>query len=117
MAAGAACLLIVRHYREHYGRVSTSRRQGSRDLAAIALAVALVIGGAVLLRDVPVNAVAVAFALAMAAGYAVGPGLTTHHAVICGALLVAGAIPVWDGRVGRDRGTQPQKQFISDSPW
>jgi hypothetical protein len=35
--------------------------------------------------------------VAMGVGYALGPGLRTHHVVILGALLVAGALPVWDG--------------------
>jgi hypothetical protein len=33
----------------------------------------------------------------MGVAYALGPGLRAHHVVILGALLVAGALPVWDG--------------------
>jgi hypothetical protein len=95
--AAAVCLAIARHYRARYGSVSPSGRQEARELAAVAAAIVLIIGGALLLRDLPVNPVAVAFALGMVVGYATGPGLETHHQVIWGALLVAGAVPVWDG--------------------
>jgi hypothetical protein len=47
--------------------------------------------------DLPVNAIAVTFALVMLLSYAIGVGLKTHHVVIWGALLAAGALPVWDG--------------------
>jgi hypothetical protein len=97
VVAGAICLLIVRHYREHYGRVSPSSRQRAREAAGIVGAVATVIVVSILLGRLPVNTLAVGFALAMLAGSAVTPGLRTHHVVIWGALLVAGAVPVWDG--------------------
>ena len=43
------------------------------------------------------NAVAVCFALVMLVTYAIGIGLRTYHVVIWGTVLVAGALPVWDG--------------------
>jgi hypothetical protein len=62
------------------------------------------LGGATLLRshaswslDLPVNAIAVCFALVMLVTYAIGVGLKTHHIVIWGTVLTAGALPVWDG--------------------
>ena len=64
---------------------------------AVGLAIVIVIGASVVLRDAPVNPIAIAFAIALAVGYALGAGLRAHHLVILGALLVAGAIPVWDG--------------------
>ena len=44
-----------------------------------------------------VAAIAVCFALVMLASYAIGVGLSAHHVVIWGTLLVVGALPVWDG--------------------
>jgi hypothetical protein len=38
-----------------------------------------------------------AFAAGMLISYGLGVGLKPHHIVIWGALLVVGAIPVWDG--------------------
>jgi hypothetical protein len=65
---------------------------------------AVFVGGALLLRsragwslDLPVNAIAVSFALFMLITYAIGVGLKAHHVIIWGALLVAGAMPVWNG--------------------
>ena len=43
------------------------------------------------------NPIAVPFAIVMLLSYAVGVGLKTHHVIIWGALLVAGALPVWTG--------------------
>ncbi len=51
-------------------------------------------GGSV---DLPVNAIAVTFALFMLIFYAIVVGLRAHHVIIWGALLVAGALPVWGG--------------------
>jgi len=33
----------------------------------------------------------------MLASYAIGVGLKAHHVIIWGGLLVAGALPVWNG--------------------
>ena len=109
LAAGAAivalaCLRIHRHYREHYGRVRQTPRQRRRDSLAIVLAFALVIAASVALRDLPVNAIAIAFAVAMGAGYALGAGLRAHHVAVFGALLLVGAMPVWDGEDAANAG-------------
>jgi hypothetical protein len=104
LAIGAACLPIARYYNEHYGRLSPSTRQEVRGAVAVAAALATIIGVSLLLRsradwslDLPVNAVAVSFALVMLISYAIGTGVQPHHAIIWGALLVAGAVPVWTG--------------------
>ncbi len=47
--------------------------------------------------DLPVNPIAVSFALVMLVSYAIGVGLKAHHGLIWGALLVTGALPVWNG--------------------
>ncbi len=104
MAAGAACLPIARYYNENYGRLSPSTRQQARGAVAAVIGVAVMGGGSVLLRgradwslDLPVNAIAVSFALFMLISYAIYVGLRAHHVIIWGALLVAGALPVWNG--------------------
>jgi len=104
VALGLVYLLINRYYVDNYGRLSPSTRQQVRAGVAVAIAVAVVLGGSLLLRsradwslDLPVNAVAVTFALVMLISYGVGVGLRAHHVIIWGAVLVAGALPVWDG--------------------
>jgi hypothetical protein len=104
LAIGALALAINRYYNEHYGRLTPSTRQQVRAGIGLVLAFALMLGGATLLRshaswslDLPVNPIAVCFALVMLASYAIGVGLKAHHVIIWGALLVAGALPVWNG--------------------
>lgn len=100
----ALCLPIARFYNNNYGRVSASPRQQARAGAATLAGVAVMIGGSLLMRsnaswslDLPVNATAVSFAFVMLIAYGVGVGLKTYHLIICGTLLVAGALPVWNG--------------------
>jgi hypothetical protein len=104
LALGALYLAISRSYNARYGRLTPSTRQQVRAGVAVAVGVALMLGGASLLRshaawslDLPVNAIAVCFALVMLASYAIGVRLSAHHVVIWGTLLVVGALPVWDG--------------------
>jgi hypothetical protein len=104
LAIGVAALAISRYYNEHYGRLTPSTRQQLRSGIGLVLAVVLMLGGASLLRshaawslDLPVNAIAVCFALVMLVSYAIGIGLRAHHIVIWGTVLVAGALPVWNG--------------------
>jgi hypothetical protein len=104
LVIGAAALLIARFYNENYGRLSPSTSLQLRGAVAIAIGVAVMIGGSLLLRsraawslDLPVNAIAVAFAVVMLVSYAIGVGLKAHHVIIWGALLIAGALPVWNG--------------------
>jgi multisubunit Na+/H+ antiporter MnhG subunit len=102
--AGGIGLLLSRYYNEHYGRLHPSTRQQVRGAAGVAIGVAVVVGGSTLLRsnaswslDLPVNATAITLALVMLVYYAIGIGLKAHHVLIWGALLVAGALPVWNG--------------------
>jgi hypothetical protein len=104
VAVGAACLPIARYYNDNYGRLSPSTRQQVRASVAIAIALAVMVGGSLLLRsradwslDLPVNPIAVSFALIMLIQYAIGVGLSPHHVIIWGAVLIAGALPVWTG--------------------
>jgi uncharacterized membrane protein len=104
LAIGVAALAITRYYHEHYGRVSPSSRDQVRIAIAAVVAPAVMFGLSLLLRsraewslDLPVNAIAVSFALVMLISYAIGVGLAPHHVVIWGALLIVGAAPVWNG--------------------
>ena len=102
--AAAVAFAIKRSYDEHYGRVtSTTRNQWRAALATLA-AVALVLGGSMLVRseaswslDLPVNGMAAALAAGLLAYYLLIVGPRTHHLVIWGAVLVAGVLPLWGG--------------------
>jgi hypothetical protein len=96
---GGAALLINRFYNENYGRLTLSSRQQARATIVVVVAIACMVGGSMLILalDLPVNPIAVPFAIVMLISYAVGVGLTAHHVVVWGALLVAGALPVWTG--------------------
>jgi len=104
VVAAAGCLPIARYYNENYGRLTPSTRQQVRGAVAAMIGVAVAGGVWLLLRgrvgwslDLPVNAFAVAFAVFMLISYAIYVGLKAHHVIIWGALLVAGALPVWNG--------------------
>jgi hypothetical protein len=104
LVLGAVALAISRYYNQTYGRLTPSTRQQVRATIALVLEVALMLGGATLLRshaswslDLPVNAIAVCFALVMLVSYAIGVGLKAHHVIIWGTVLVAGALPLWHG--------------------
>jgi hypothetical protein len=104
VAIALVYLPISHYYNDNYGRVTPSTRQQVRAAVAVAIAVALMLGGSLLLRsradwslDLPVNAIAVTFALLMLVSYAIGVGLKAHHVIVWGALLVTGALPVWNG--------------------
>jgi hypothetical protein len=101
---GAAYLLINRYYNETYGRSTPSARQQQRLLVATLVSVVIMIGVSTLLRsrapwslDLPVNPIAVAFALVLLVSFVAGGGVKLHHAIILGALAVAGLLPVWHG--------------------
>lgn len=101
---GASALPIARHYRDTYGRVTLTARQERRAAATAALTVPIVFGGSLLLRsraswslDLPVNPVAASLGIVLLATYAATVGLRRHQVVICGALLVAGIVPLWTG--------------------
>jgi hypothetical protein len=104
LAIGAGYLVILRYYNEHYGRLNPTSAQQALAAVAIVLCAGLMFGMSLLLRsraewslDLPVNAIAISFALVMLISYAIGVGLHRHHVVIWGTVLVAGALPVWDG--------------------
>jgi hypothetical protein len=104
LALGALCLLLSRYYNEHYGRATLSTRQQVKAAVTVVIGAPAVFGGSLLARsradwslDLPVNPTAVTFALLMLAWYATIVGLKPHHVIVWGALLIAGALPVWNG--------------------
>jgi hypothetical protein len=103
-AIGASALLVNRYYSEHVGPVTPSPGQQRRSAVAGAAGVAIMVGATFLLRsraawslDLPVNPIPAAFGVLMLVYYAAVVGLRTHHALIWGALVVAGLVPLWDG--------------------
>jgi hypothetical protein len=101
---GLVCAGSNRYYNDNYGRVTPSRAQQVKAAAAGAAGALLMLGLTTLLRsraawslDLDVNPIPVAFALLMLVYYSAVVGLRPHHRVIWGALLVAGALPVWTG--------------------
>jgi hypothetical protein len=96
-ALGLAALAIIRYYNDNYGRLNPTGAQQARLAIASVIGITTMVGGAFLLVDTPLNGIAVSFAALMLVSYAMTVGLSAHHVVIWGALLVAGALPVWGG--------------------
>jgi hypothetical protein len=101
---GVVCLPINNFYNKYYGTLRASTGQQARAAAAVVLAIMVVVGGSFLLRsrvswslDLPVNATAVTMSLVVILSYAAGRALKTHHLIIWGTVLVAGATPLWNG--------------------
>ncbi|MFC0627102.1 hypothetical protein [Kribbella deserti] len=104
LAAALSALPIQRYYNENYGRLTQTAKHGWLTVLQIVLTVALVVGASLLLRsrmswslDLPVNPIAIGVALAALLSYVIGVGLKRHHVMIWGALLVIGAVPLWNG--------------------
>lgn len=92
------------HYGEHFGRVTPSRAQQLRSGIAATVGIGAMVLGCLLLRsraswslDLPVNEIPATFAALMLVYYAAVMGIRRHHLVVWGSLLVAGALPVWNG--------------------
>jgi hypothetical protein len=106
LLCGTGSLLIARYYREHYGKVTPTRRRQVRHAAAVVAWVAVLFVGAnkylLWSPDGPFCVFAAAFAVATLAYYAILVGLRAHHVVIWGSVLAAGLLPIWGG-LGADR--------------
>jgi hypothetical protein len=106
LLCAAGSLLIVRYYRENYGRVTPTRSRQVRHAAAVVAWIAVLFVGAnkhlLWSPDGPLCVFAAAFALATLAYYAILVGLRAHHVVIWGSVLAAGLLPIWGG-LGADR--------------
>jgi hypothetical protein len=94
VAAGAYAL-IVRHYNEHYGRALP--RMGVRRELGIAAAVVVMGGGPAVVQalDLPLNGLALVWAVVALAYYGTTVGLRAHHVVIWVAVLAASLVPLW----------------------
>ena len=103
LVAALAFLRINRYYDETFGRVTLPRRVKVRTSVVSLGGAAVLLGGAALewSFDLPLNCTAASFAIAMLAIYAVNVGLSAHHVIIWGSILVASLLPVWGG-VGAD---------------
>ena len=101
---GIACVPINHFYNKYYGKIRPSPGQQARAAVAVVLAILVVVGGSMLLRsqaswslNLPVNATAVTLSAAILLSYAAGRVLKAHHLIIWLTVLVAGAVPLWDG--------------------
>jgi hypothetical protein len=94
---GSSAGLVNRYYNERYGRVTPSMPQQVKGGVAMALGIAVMVGGSFALHDLRVNAIPATFAVVMLVYYAAVTGLKRHHVAIWGTLLAAGALPVWTG--------------------
>jgi hypothetical protein len=93
--AGAAYLMIARSYNDSYGRVTPTAN--ARTVARSVLAVAVMVGGPILVQvlDLPVNGFGLAWGAVALGYYAVNVGLHPHHIAIWGAVLIASLVPLW----------------------
>ncbi|MEO6503402.1 MAG: hypothetical protein ABIQ09_16015 [Jatrophihabitantaceae bacterium] len=95
-----AVLLARRYYDANFGRATFARRQQRRfDIAAAVLSAVALMGGVLLdsSLDLPVSLFTICVALSMLAWFAVTAQLSPHRIAGAGALLIAGALPVWGG--------------------
>ena len=99
LACLAAGIAVDRYYRRHYGRVTPPRESRVKDAVWTVFGVVALIGFAVLdsIFELPVNGYVLAYALMMFGYIATSIGVKLRHAVVWGALLLAGLLPVWNG--------------------
>jgi uncharacterized integral membrane protein len=105
LLAAAVAAGIARHYRNHYGQVTpTTNRRARYAVAALAwVGVLFVASSHALWSPSPsISLFTSAFALATLALYAILVGIRPHHAILWGAILAAGLLPIWGG-LGADR--------------
>ena len=95
VVAAAAYTLILRYYNDTYGRAQP--KVGARGVAGIAGAI-VVMGGlpaVVQALDLPLNGLALGWAVVALAYYRLTVGLRPYHLVIWGATLVVALVPLW----------------------
>ncbi len=104
LVIGGAYLLISGYYNDTYGRATPSPQQQRRLIVATLASVVVMVGVSTVLRgrapwslDLPVNPVAVAFAIVLFISFSVTGGVKRHHIVILGVLAIAGLMPIWRG--------------------
>jgi hypothetical protein len=94
---------VSRYYNRRFGRSTPPRGYERRMVLALVVGVPAVIVGSLFLSsraswslDLPVNTTAISLGLVLLISFAATVGLRRHHVVIYGALLLVGAIPVWE---------------------
>ncbi|MEA2191802.1 MAG: hypothetical protein QOI73_1923 [Solirubrobacteraceae bacterium] len=104
LLVGGLCLAINRYYNEHYGHITASSGQQARAAAAMVIGLVVMIAISMIARsragislDLPVNALGAGWAAFMLIGYAMTVGLSRHHVVIFGGMLLASLAPAWGG--------------------
>lgn len=94
---------VSRYYNRHFGRATPAPGYERRMVLALVVAVPAVIVGSLFLSsraswslDLPVNTTAISLGLVLLISFAATVRLRLHHVVIYGALLLVGAMPVWE---------------------
>jgi hypothetical protein len=95
LAAAAGYGLTLRHYNEHYGRVLP--QMGVRGAAGVVGAIVLMGGGSVVVQELglPLNGMALSWAIVALGYYALTIGLRPHHVAIWATVLVIALVPLW----------------------
>jgi hypothetical protein len=95
LVAAAGYGLALRYYNEHYGRVM--HQMGVKGGLGVVGAVVLMGGGSVLVGvlDLPLNGMALSWAVVILAYYAATVGLRPHHIAIWGGVLIVALVPFW----------------------
>ncbi len=108
---GLSALGVWRYYTRAFGRATPSASDSTRTVVSLVIGVPLVVLGSLFLSsrvswslDLPVNTTAIAMGLVMLLAVGSTVGIRPHHVLVYGALLVAGAVPVWE-RAGESGNT------------
>lgn len=93
--SAALYAVLLRWYNEVYGR--SVPRIGVRGAVAIVAAIVVMGGGPALVQvlDLPLNGIALAWAVVALVYYQRAVGLRPHHLAIWGAVLVVALVPLW----------------------
>jgi hypothetical protein len=93
--AAAMYLALFRYYNDAYGR--RQPRFTARGALGTVAAIVVMGGGPALVQalDLPLNGIALAWAVVALAYYGLTVGLRRHHLVIWGAVLVVALVPLW----------------------
>jgi hypothetical protein len=94
-ASAALYAVLLRWYNEAYGRAVP--KMGVRGAVGVVAAVVVMGGGPALVQilDLPLNGIALAWAVVALVYYQRVVGVRPHHVAIWGAVLVVALIPVW----------------------
>src|SRR3954447_22683858 len=93
--AAAVYLALFRYYNDAYGRMQP--RFTARGAMGTVAPIVVMGGGPALVQalDLPLNGIALAWAVVALAYYGLTVGLRPHHLIIWGAVLVVALVPLW----------------------